>query len=934
MNPSATALSKPLSHCQRWWIGALLLALFFFAAQTLDRAAFTPPAEWNYRHEAPLTLPQADNKQFETPVTHPQVVDLSFDFRANKDQAGTVFRTSAGSLGLHLEQIGPGKLVLVLGEMVPIHFAPIAPLALHHFTLSAVNDKLLSVTLDDKEIFRTTRDDYTHLQAYRFEAIHWGYGTALFEGTIKNATLAITYTSPTPFPLNMLVEALAVLIAAAAVITLRWMIGAAHGLFVAPVSGEFAWLAGIAWVLVAGLVLHQHAAFFLKWNIALALGLCFLLAPLVARILPRRIRPTRIRFRAAQIVIAASLFFMGYRALGEAGLLSAILRPVEWYIALVPLAIAIVFILPYERTHPLLPYLVRIVLFSLIALICCAAFVSLQNWDQVSKSLIDMRAETLFLLAATATLTVQQFMRMLQPVPPLRTRREALLAWLPLIAFYAMAIRADTLFVDGSPLHWEYFVGPIRMVRNGGWLLWDSASQYGFLNTLLAALLPTDSALEAFYLFQAGLLFLAAILFYRVLYRWLGMHWLFAAVLVFAAFFLAYPPLIGPAPFPSSSAARFIACYVMLYWAARHFLKSGTPFLDYVKGGTVWWIFGVLWSAESAIYTTGIFLAPIALQLLLDLQSRDARRQWFANALRWLGIPVLGLLATGILITLYYHLRLGHGPDFSLFMLYGNAYSGGFGEMPIWAGSAIWVYGLLLFTGAAGLIRALRVNPSANGPAGAIIAAMGCCWVISTYYIGRAATNNVIAEYPLLCFCALIILRASAVGSRPHLSQVAFCLPLVLLAILSPLWNVTFPEVVTRLSLVPAALETHLDAPEPALAELIEKAGITPESTIVYYGNSAHMPGLDPTGAARTYEKTWLQNPPQMLEEPIAPEARARVVNRFMARHPQAGYFIEHLGDSDARVPAWLALIEQTHTLKQEWQNKEYRILYFVPKRQ
>ncbi len=45
--------------------------------------------------------------------------------------------------------------------------------------------------------------------------------------------------------------------------------------------------------------------------------------------------------------------------------------------------------------------------------------------------------------------------------------------------------------------HWGALVGPAEMVRQGGWLLWDTPSQYGFLCPLALACFPTENAYQA-----------------------------------------------------------------------------------------------------------------------------------------------------------------------------------------------------------------------------------------------------------------------------------------------------------------------------------------------------------------------------------------------------------------------------------------------------
>jgi hypothetical protein len=48
---------------------------------------------------------------------------------------------------------------------------------------------------------------------------------------------------------------------------------------------------------------------------------------------------------------------------------------------------------------------------------------------------------------------------------------------------------------DVGFLHWSVFIGPAEMVRQGGWLLWDVPSQYGFLEYTLIVHFPCQKYL-------------------------------------------------------------------------------------------------------------------------------------------------------------------------------------------------------------------------------------------------------------------------------------------------------------------------------------------------------------------------------------------------------------------------------------------------------
>ena len=137
-----------------------------------------------------------------------------------------------------------------------------------------------------------------------------------------------------------------------------------------------------------------------------------------------------------------------------------------------------------------------------------------------------------------------------------------------LLLLLLMSFRSDTLFLGTSELHWEYFTGPIRNLKNGSWLLWDTPSQYGFLNILSASILPFKSSWESLYVFQGILLFVVSgILFKTYLSGSLLKRNIFFSILMtFSSLFFADPDLIGPYLYPSSSVMRFFWCYAILFF--------------------------------------------------------------------------------------------------------------------------------------------------------------------------------------------------------------------------------------------------------------------------------------------------------------------------------------------------------------------------------
>jgi len=193
---------------------------------------------------------------------------------------------------------------------------------------------------------------------------------------------------------------------------------------------------------------------------------------------------------------------------------------------------------------------------------------------------------------------------------------------LALALFGVLSFRVDGLFSLNGAQHWSFWVGPIESVREGGWLLWDVPSQYGFLSILLLALMPIKSAWESLFLVQGALIWIvAALLYFRLRLKSQGLLNYAASCLItltsvyFMDRFREY--LNGPQEFVSVGPMRFFWCYMSMFvlWAC---LDRDSPRLRLYRWlGAIVWVAGVLWSAESAFYSTAIYglsYAVIALQ--------------------------------------------------------------------------------------------------------------------------------------------------------------------------------------------------------------------------------------------------------------------------------------------------------------------------------
>lgn len=667
-----------------------------------------------------------------------------------------------------------------------------------------------------------------------------------------------------------------------------------------------------------------------KWDILIFLSCCFLAVPYMAFSRERVIGRNLVQF----VLIASSCSLFLIIISGTRGLFS---RSDAVIAAIIPLiaSIPILRIAKGEFTKRLSLTIVGAIGFATILFATVSALRSLQNFDHILNAYENQPISTAFFSTFFACLAANLCLGITFPSDRtiyVNSKWQPLNFFIfpiPYFVIFIFSIRADSLFVEGADIHWEYFVGPIRSLRAGGWLLWDVPSQYGFLNVLLPSLIPSRSAWDSFYLFQAATLFVAAALFYRFLHHLAGAGRLISLALVITTFFLAYPILIGPAPYPSSSAVRFLWCYVLLYFSAAMFLRPRPSMRTFATRGTILWLAGVLWSAESAIYGTAIFFAPILLHFLLRCMLERRLVLLDREIAELVAIPLLWLGIVLFCLGIFDYAMIGHFPDLSMFFMYGIAYAGGFGSIPINWDGPLWVFVLAFFAAGSSLRAALGDRLTAEGPAGVLVAVMACIWATASYYVGRAVPNNVVAVFPLLCFALVITLRSTAAANKLRLGIIAVSVPILSIGLVAPIWNLQILEVIQGLRAYPQRIESRLREPDPALTSLLTQAQITLSSPVVYFGFAGAMPGDLSSGVMRSYENTWLPTPLMLLEEPISPSRRLTIAQRFIGRHPKAGYFVHKRGEFELSWQAWIQLLSETHGVEKTYSNDQFEIIFF-----
>lgn len=845
--------------------------------------------------------------------------EISFEAETLTDAYPNFFQTSDGPRALRLELVQPARLHLALGDGIYLKVADHFPLqAWQKFHVTFIRGKRVEVRLDGHVVFRSEEPRLTNLEP-AFDRFVVGTGFARqrnYVGEIRGFSFKATYREP-PAPWKRLL--LAGLTGLAVVVLVRLLRPATPA--PEPGSAEH-WpqigLAAIGLTALFGALgwfAFTHPLPLGKWN------LLFFLAPLL--LLPAHFGPYRMvttsrwgTWLLAGIGLAAAAWFGWSNWL----LLPTSNRDLVWALPAILAVIALGS--PGENR---LRAAWQAMCAGAVGLIVTGALSPLPNWRILADA---YAARPSLVLGLLTVLCVSMHRACLPPAPapdPASPPGRKLAAALPYALFAFLALRQDSLFTAGSEMHWEYYVGPIRTVREGGWLLWDTPSQYGFLNILLPTLLPVASAWQAFYLFQAAVLFVCSVLCYRLVRESLAGRGGVAALLVAVLFFFADPSLIGPAPYPSSSGMRFLWVYVLLAEAALLLNASADALPRFVRRATWSWLAGVAWSAESALYCSVVFLAPV----LLIAHFRWLRCSGWQETLCLLLRPLIALAGFVLALCLYYRLRLGHWPDLSMHFLYATAYAHGFGEMPLTWHGPLWLFGLVIALGLALQTRApLDSTPTA---ALAVPATSATVWIVATYFVGRAVPENVTALLPLLGLGLFLMHHFARKDAR--LAEVTLVTRPALSCFLGVVTAAFLTAVVLERPKIPAVglarIDERLRSADAELDALVEQAGVPPGAMVVYYGHAASMPRL---ARVHAFERTWLPSPLQLLEAPVAPERREEIFSRYLSRRREEGYIIQARNQFEDRFERWLALLSATHEQGDRFESEHYRILRFQPR--
>lgn len=474
-----------------------------------------------------------------------------------------------------------------------------------------------------------------------------------------------------------------------------------------------------------------------------------------------------------------------------------------------------------------------------------------------------------------------------------------------LIISAILALRSDSLFLGSSEYHWSYFTGVIQAIRSGGELLWSSPSQYGLLNVLLPSLLPWTSR-NSFYIFQAGLLFVITFIIIRTIYMSFkhSVAFTLIALTSLSLFYFADPAVIGPGLYPSSSVMRFFWVYILIYTILLEYYRH-----NILNRGIKWvvtgvYIFGALWSAESMLYSTAIYATYLLACAIIISKSKKN------SAFKFVYKNISVIFLTLIVINIFYLAITGHFPDWDMYFMYAFNYAQGYGELAIKPWGIHWAVIIAL----SGIVFILSRLYSAKKYNEWIVCSV-CfvsLWALTSYYVGRAVTNNLTAILPII-FYIFIVISSVLMDSKLlafRLLLNAVFLPWIIVGVIGGIGNPQFIEKLKKFKYA-EDINSKSFKPDRELDSILKSLEATKGTRIVYYGEPYNNPVLQGKNGRYMDTVAGMPIPLVLLEEPIPEEKREIIIERFLSSINGPVFLIHRENENMERFLGWKKLLER-----------------------
>lgn len=354
------------------------------------------------------------------------------------------------------------------------------------------------------------------------------------------------------------------------------------------------------------------------------------------------------------------------------------------------------------------------------------------------------------------------------------------IAWLTFYSMIATLLSFSTgIFSDSNAFltlwhHWGAYIGPAELLLTGAAIFHDFPAQYGLGPTALIASACANDCWRGMY-FISGFTTLAFSVLIAVLALALSRRWwperliVLSLCLVICFFWAAYPPSVAsPVMTPSVSGLRFLPAVLLVTYL--FFIKQ----IEYSKPRLViahgFWVFGALWSPESAFYVTCVWWPYYIFLRRVQGDSMSLVKGIVRAAMKLLLIGA-GL---AIVFNIIFRIIYDKGPTLYGYLAYAINPPG---PMPINIHGTVWYFLFASIIGAS----ALWSNYTTKGDTtlfrrGFLLQFLG--YGTFSYFLGRSHDNNLLNIMP---FIFLILLHAMSTTADKGLAGASIVLTAALI---------------------------------------------------------------------------------------------------------------------------------------------------------
>ena len=480
----------------------------------------------------------------------------------------------------------------------------------------------------------------------------------------------------------------------------------------------------------------------------------------------------------------------------------------------------------------------------------------------------------------------------------------------------------------GALVHWQVLIGPVELMKEGGYLLWDVPSQYGFLSMLSVYILPFESTWQSFYFLNSLMVFTMSMLIFLVIWNNKNLHWYIISLFLSLSIIFYLNAGIGVDNVnlvPSDGAFRYFWIVLILFMMFK--ISSVNSFSQFIIILPVW-IIGFLWSLESAFYVTAA-ISPMLFNYIIN-KDINIRKKIFIFFLFPISILLLGLC-----ISIFYLVSLGHLPDYYSFIEYifswisGNPQNSK--EKFNYQGPIIF---LIFFLS---IFFTMYFQNIKNKNSYLIFSVFCSLGAISSYLVGQSLDFNINTQIVFYIFGFFLIINQFNINKKYY----HIISPIILTILIASYGN---PRTIRHIAFTILNQDYFLKNiiyEEPAgFNEILTISDVRNEPVIftevgrylIYTTQNKYL-DLKNKEIKKINTDIWIPYKPAALFAPLNPTRRKIYLSRWLKRkNTSEGWYISPVNEHwhyDIEKSLFEVLEEENYILKKERQTNTYKALLF-----